>query len=125
MKGSVSIYFEHLNDNLIYIVNTLYTSLFILLLYISHYLIYLPCLIDVGCIHLSFKETFDRLLVFIIHWGVGCKCHVLDYKKKTSVENKLAQGYFYIKLLICVILQHLARSPHTFKGFIFAIKDKQ
>ena len=91
---------------------------------ISHCLIYLPCLIDVSYIHLSFKEILDRLLVFIIHWGVGYKCHVLDYKKKTTVENQLSQGYFHIKLLICVILQHLARSPHTLKGFIFAIKSQ-
>ena len=91
---------------------------------ISHCLIYLPCLIDVGCIHLSFKEILDRLLVFIIHWSVGCKCHVLDYKKKTTIENQLSQGYFHIKLLICVILQHLTRSPHTFKGFIFAVKSQ-
>ena len=91
---------------------------------ISHCLIYLPCLIDVSYIHLSFKEILDRLLVFIIHWGVGYKCHVLDYKKKTTVENQLSQGDFHIKLLICVILQHLARSPHTLKGFIFAIKSQ-
>ena len=91
---------------------------------ISHCLIYLPCLIDVSYIHLSFKEILDRLLVFIIHRGVGYKCHVLDYKKKTTVENQLSQGDFYIKLLICVILQHLARSPHTLKGFIFAVKSQ-
>ena len=91
---------------------------------IFHCLIYLPCLIDVGCIHLSFKEILDRLLIFVIHWGVGYKCHVLDYKKKTTVENQLSQGYFHIKLLICVILQHLARSPHTLKSFIFAIKSQ-
>ena len=91
---------------------------------IYHCLIYLPCLIDVGCIHLSFKEILDRLLVFIIHWSVGCKCHVLDYKKKTTIENQLSQGYFHIKLLICVILQHLTRSPHSLKGFIFAVKSQ-